>query len=65
MLFAEAVNELNDMLLVHAKGYSLQPLYEKVPDLLKGYVELYYDLNNQVNYRFFEGKNRNTQARYY
>ena len=51
---ADAINELNGMLQSHAKGYSLDPLYAKVPEILKGYVELYYDLNDQVNFRFFE-----------
>lgn len=52
--FYDAVNELNTMLQEEAKGYSLNSLYEKVPEILKGYVELYYDLNDQPNYRFFE-----------
>lgn len=52
--FSEAVKELNTMLLNEAKGYSLEPLYAKVPDILKGYVELVYDLNNQPSFRFFE-----------
>lgn len=52
--FAAAIRELDAMLKAHAKGFSLQPLYEKVPDLLKGYVELVYDLNNNASFRFFE-----------
>jgi L-ascorbate metabolism protein UlaG (beta-lactamase superfamily) len=52
--FAEAVKELDDMLKKHAKGYALESLYEKVPDILKGYVELTYDLNNNPSFRFFE-----------
>jgi len=51
---ADAINELNSLLQEHAKGYSLKPLYEKVPEILKGYVELYYDLNDHPNFRFFE-----------
>ncbi|REH54905.1 L-ascorbate metabolism protein UlaG (beta-lactamase superfamily) [Tenacibaculum gallaicum] len=49
-----AFEELNEMLKKEAIGYSLDPLYEKVPDLLKGYVELYYDLNNRANFRIYE-----------
>jgi len=52
--FARAVNELNAMLKNHAKGYSLESLYDKVPEILKGYVELVYDLNNNPSFRFFE-----------
>lgn len=52
--FAEAVIELDKMLKTNAKGFSLETLYEKVPDILKGYVELVYDLNNNPSFRFFE-----------
>ncbi len=48
------VRELNSMLLKNAKGYSLNALYEKIPEGLKGFVELYYDLNNRPSFRFFE-----------
>jgi L-ascorbate metabolism protein UlaG (beta-lactamase superfamily) len=51
---ADAINELNKLLQDQAKGFTLKPLYEKVPEILKGYVELYYDLNDQPNFRFFE-----------
>ena len=52
--FSQAVAELDKMLKAHAKGFSLESLYDKVPDLLKGYVELVYDLNNNPSFRFFE-----------
>jgi hypothetical protein len=52
--FCEAIRQLDSMLKTQAKGYSLQPLYANVPDLLKGYVELVYDLNNNPSFRFFE-----------
>lgn len=52
--FAKAVVELSQMLKNEADGHSLEPLYEKVPDLLKGYVELVYDINNQAGFRFIE-----------
>ena len=52
--FAEAVHALNRMLKSNAKGYALESLYEKVPDILKGYVELVYDLDNNPSFRFFE-----------
>ncbi|HJT75222.1 MAG TPA: MBL fold metallo-hydrolase, partial [Chitinophaga sp.] len=51
---AEAIKELDRMLKTHAKGYSLETLYEKVPEILKGYVELTYDLNNHPSFRIFE-----------
>lgn len=52
--FCEAIDQLNEMLAKEAQGYSLIPLYEKVPELLRGFIELYYDLNNNPAYRFFE-----------
>ncbi|WNG47495.1 MBL fold metallo-hydrolase [Archangium minus] len=51
--FAQAVAEL-DKLLATANGHSLEELYRKVPDILQGYVELTYDLNNRASPRFFE-----------
>jgi len=51
--FSDAIKELNK-LLSKSEGYSLEPLYEQVPDILKGYVELTYDLNNQPSFRLFE-----------
>ena len=53
--FAESVKILNDLLKEEAKGHSLEPLYEKIPANLKGYVELVYDLNNNPSIRFLEG----------
>lgn len=52
--FSEAVKELTQLLKSKAKGFSLEPLYEQVPEILKGYVELVYDLNNYPSFRFFE-----------
>jgi L-ascorbate metabolism protein UlaG (beta-lactamase superfamily) len=51
---ARAIKELNSLLRNSAKGYSLESLYPEVPDILKGYVELYYDMNNNPSFRFFE-----------
>lgn len=53
--FAAAVQSLSDLLASEANGSSLEPLYERVPDLLRGYVELVYDLNNSPSIRFIEG----------
>jgi L-ascorbate metabolism protein UlaG (beta-lactamase superfamily) len=52
--FAKAIKELDKLLATEAKGFGLEALYEKVPPLLKGYVELYYDRNNNPGFRFFE-----------
>lgn len=51
---AFALRKLNKMLKTTAKGYSLEQLYAEVPDVLKGYVELVYDLNNNPSFRIYE-----------
>jgi len=49
-----ALQSLDVMLRETAKGYSLQPLYRNVPGILRGYVELVYDLNNHPSFRLIE-----------
>lgn len=49
-----ALTQLDGMLRAHAKGFSLESLYPKTPQPLRGYVELVYDLNNQPSYRLLE-----------
>jgi L-ascorbate metabolism protein UlaG (beta-lactamase superfamily) len=52
--FSKAVKELDKMLSNEAKGFGLEDVYKKVPEILKGYVELFYDRNNNPGFRFFE-----------
>ncbi|MDJ0732646.1 MAG: MBL fold metallo-hydrolase [Nostocaceae cyanobacterium] len=52
---ASAIKSLNAMLLDEATGYSIEELYQDVPEILKGYVELVYDLNNHPSFRLIEG----------
>jgi L-ascorbate metabolism protein UlaG (beta-lactamase superfamily) len=49
-----ALQSLDNTLRDAAKGYSLHPLYQRVPDILRGYVELVYDLNNHPSFRLIE-----------
>ena len=49
-----ALTELETIVEQEARGYSLEPLYEKVPAPLKGCVELAYDLRNRPSYRLLE-----------
>jgi L-ascorbate metabolism protein UlaG (beta-lactamase superfamily) len=53
--FAEAVKELDRILRSECSGYSLEQVYPKIPEALRGYVELVYDLNNNASFRFVEG----------
>lgn len=52
--FTKAIKALEQLLKTKGKGHSLEPLYEEVPEILRGYVELVYDLNNNPSFRFFE-----------
>jgi L-ascorbate metabolism protein UlaG (beta-lactamase superfamily) len=49
-----AISDLDAMLRANAKGFSLEPLYPKVPEMLRGYVELVYDLNSNPSFRLLE-----------
>ncbi|MEZ2338349.1 MBL fold metallo-hydrolase [Mucilaginibacter sp. RCC_168] len=51
---ANGIRELNRLLLGEASGFGLENLYERIPSLLRGYVELFYDLNGNPGFRFFE-----------
>ena len=53
--FAEAVQSFDKMLSAEADGTTLEPFYPRVPEVLRGYVELVYDLNNHASMRFIEG----------
>ncbi|NVE00637.1 MBL fold metallo-hydrolase [Massilia sp. BJB1822] len=48
-----AVTEL-DRLLERQEGSSLEQLYDQVPAILRGYVELVYDMNHHASYRLLE-----------
>ena len=52
--FAAAIDELGNLLSSHEHGPSLEPLYAQLPERLKGYVELVYDIYHQPSFRFFE-----------
>lgn len=53
--FARAVTEFHNWLADEAKGQSLEPYYEQMPELLRGYVELVYDYYHNPMMRFLEG----------
>ena len=52
--FANALLLANDLLIRDGTGGSLEPLYERMPELLHGLVELGYDLNNHATLRLIE-----------
>ncbi len=51
---SRAIAELDDLLRTKARGFSLESLYSEVPEILQGYVELVYDLNNNASFRLLE-----------
>jgi L-ascorbate metabolism protein UlaG (beta-lactamase superfamily) len=52
--FATALSEFNTLLQQSADGHSLIPLYSQIPEILRGYIELVYDANNNPGYRLLE-----------
>ncbi|MEP6802069.1 MAG: MBL fold metallo-hydrolase [Acidobacteriota bacterium] len=52
--FAAAVRELTKILAERADGCSLQSVYSAVPEALRGFVELVYDVNHHASIRFLE-----------
>lgn len=53
--FAKSITEFHNYLVEQAKGLSLEPYYEQLPQTLAGYVELVYDYYNRPITRFIEG----------
>jgi L-ascorbate metabolism protein UlaG (beta-lactamase superfamily) len=51
---SSALSTLDSLLRSKANGYSLHSLYSEVPEILRGYVELVYDLNNHPSFRIIE-----------
>ncbi len=54
LAFADGIRALDQLLSREAKGYSLEPLYARVPEVLQGYVELTYDLHHVPSFRLIE-----------
>ncbi|GGA93546.1 hypothetical protein GCM10011511_16030 [Puia dinghuensis] len=50
----KSIYQLEKLLKEKATGYSLEGLYAEIPENLRGFVELVYDLNNNPSYRLFE-----------
>ncbi len=52
--FARGLKQLWVMLSEKATGMALEHLYDEIPEILKGYVELCYDLNHSPSFRVIE-----------
>jgi L-ascorbate metabolism protein UlaG (beta-lactamase superfamily) len=53
--FGQSITEFANWLVDVAKGESLESFYAKVPEPMRGYVELAYDYYNRPALRFLEG----------
>lgn len=49
-----AIDALDDMLRSHTSGLTLEPLYQRIPEPLRGYVELFFDIEHRASYRLLE-----------
>jgi L-ascorbate metabolism protein UlaG (beta-lactamase superfamily) len=54
LALADGLEQLNLLLAEEADGYVLTALYEKIPEVIKGYVELEYDLYGNPGFRLLE-----------
>lgn len=52
---SDAIDQLDALIREHTSGLTLEGLYSKIPDPLKGYVELFFDLEHTASYRIIEG----------
>ena len=52
---AKTIMEFHNQLVAEATGQSLDAYYQRVPEELRGYVELVYDYYHNPTVRFFEG----------
>jgi L-ascorbate metabolism protein UlaG (beta-lactamase superfamily) len=51
---SDALERLDELLKTSADGHSLHPLYPQVPEPLRGFVELVYDLRHNATFRLIE-----------
>lgn len=55
LTLADSIREMERMLERHPRGSSLMSLYRRVPEALRGHVELVYDGRESPSVRFLEG----------
>lgn len=52
--FSRAIDQLSSDLSRSANGFSLEEMYKNIPEPLRGYVELVYDMHQRANIRLIE-----------
>ena len=51
---SDAVKHLDTLLRNHIRGQSIEPLYSQIPEPLKGFVEIFVDMEHNPSFRLFE-----------
>lgn len=51
---SDAIRQLDDLLRAHTSGETLEHLYPKVPEALRGFVELHFDMEHRASFRLIE-----------
>lgn len=51
---SKSIQELDELLAQHSSGQSIESLYEKVPEALRGFIELNLDLQHRPSFRLIE-----------
>ncbi|BCE03392.1 MBL fold metallo-hydrolase [Marinicellulosiphila megalodicopiae] len=51
---SDAIKDMDELVFSHTSGESIEYLYAKVPEMLKGYVEIFMDMEHRAGYRFIE-----------
>ncbi|WP_020412656.1 MBL fold metallo-hydrolase [Microbulbifer variabilis] len=51
---SEAVEELDKLIRAHSDGKSIEYLYKKTPEPLRGFIEIVQDINHNPGYRLIE-----------
>lgn len=54
LCLSDAIDGLNSLIAKHPAGESVESVYARVPEELKGYVELVFDLHHRLSYRLLE-----------
>src|SRR5262245_50044823 len=49
---AKTITDFHNELVKEAKGQTIEPFYERMPEILRGYTELLYDYYNRPMVRF-------------
>lgn len=55
LALADAIKQTDNLVVEVGNGYSLEPAHQRIPEILRGFVELEYDNNSYARMRVIEG----------